>query len=183
MLDRRDRLEKQILLTLRKFPYQYYNAFQNLARNTRFIYLHAYQSYVWNEAVSRRLEKFGRKVLVGDLVIKKEQAHLIDNIVEDHSAEIEDEGEVDDIDLNQKTDHKELVIEVTDENISEFELSDVVMPMIGHDVRLPSHQGLQQIFVDIMQKDGVSLNHFQNLAKVAATSASGSYRKIIASPS
>ena len=27
MLDRRDRLEKQILLTLRKYPYQYYNAF------------------------------------------------------------------------------------------------------------------------------------------------------------
>lgn len=78
-------------------------------------------------------------MLVGDLVIKKEQAHLIDNIVEDQSLDIEDEGEADDIDINQKKDHKELVIEVTKENISEFELSDVVMPMIGHDVRLPSH--------------------------------------------
>ena len=56
------------------------------------------------------------------------------------------------------------------------------MPLIGHDVRMPTHQGLQQILVDIMQKDGVSLNHFQNLAKVAATSASGSYRRIVTAP-
>jgi hypothetical protein len=49
---------------------------------------------------------------------------------------------------------------VTENNISEFKLSDVVMPLIGHDVRLPSHQGLQQILIEIMQKDGVSLSHF-----------------------
>ena len=123
MLDRRDRLEKQILLTLRKYPYQYYNAFQTLARNTRFIYLHAYQSYIWNQAVSKRLEKFGRQVLIGDLVIKKEQAHLIDNIIEDLSVDVDEEAEVDrDDDKKQIKDHKDLVLEVTDQNINQFSI-------------------------------------------------------------
>lgn len=70
LLEKRDRLEKAILLSLRKYPNGYYNAFQNISRNTRFIYVHAYQSYVWNRTVSERLKRFGTKVLIGDLVSK-----------------------------------------------------------------------------------------------------------------
>ena len=59
MCDRRDRLERAILQILKRQLNGYYNAFQNIARNTRFIYVHGYQSYVWNRAVTERLRKFG----------------------------------------------------------------------------------------------------------------------------
>ena len=42
LLDRRDRLEKAILIFLKRQPYSYYNAFTNISRNTRFIYVHGY---------------------------------------------------------------------------------------------------------------------------------------------
>lgn len=85
-------------------------------------------------------------------MIRKDQAYLIENIVDDdQSIDLEDdcilEAEEETI---QKKDLKDIVVEVTQSNIGEFTQCDVVMPLIGHDVRMPTHQGLLQIFVDIM---------------------------------
>lgn len=38
------------------------------------MYVHSYQSYIWNTMVSRRLRQFGLKPVVGDLVITEETA-------------------------------------------------------------------------------------------------------------
>ena len=93
--------------------------------------------------------------MVGDYVVKGEDADLLDNV--------DDEGEViDDQAEDQKTEgaaaaeeskepastekgasrRTSPVIEVTEENIAEFTIADVVMPMIGHNIRLPKHPEL-----------------------------------------
>ena len=89
------------------------------------------------------MRKFGRTVLVGDLVIRKEQAHLIDNIVDEVPEDLEDEEPEAEETVKEQRNNKDLVIEVTAENISEFQFSDVVMPLIGYDVRLPANEELQ----------------------------------------
>lgn len=43
-----------------------------IPRNTRLLYLHAYQSYLWNTVASRRLQKYGLKVLPGDIIRMKD---------------------------------------------------------------------------------------------------------------
>ena len=70
MLDRRDRLERTVLFALKSNPNDFYNAFASISRNTRFIYIHAYQSYVWNRAISERLKRHGHAVLLGDFVVR-----------------------------------------------------------------------------------------------------------------
>lgn len=34
------------------------------------MYIHSYQSYVWNNMVSKRIEEYGLKPVPGDLVLK-----------------------------------------------------------------------------------------------------------------
>ena len=45
----------------------------HLQRNTKLLYLHAYQSMIWNKAVSQRIKRFGFQVLVGDMVLMPEE--------------------------------------------------------------------------------------------------------------
>ncbi|KAH7938329.1 hypothetical protein HPB49_022539 [Dermacentor silvarum] len=47
----------------------YLGALLALPRNVRLLYLHGYQSYVWNRIVSRRVQRFGLTVLPGDLLM------------------------------------------------------------------------------------------------------------------
>ena len=72
------------------------------------------------------------------------------------------------------------MIEVTSANINDFTILDVVFPIIGHSVSLPSNQEMNKIIKDIMSEDNISMAMFASQAQSGATSATGSYRKIIA---
>lgn len=41
-----------------------------IPRNSRLMYVHSYQSVVWNTMVSRRIDAFGLKAVEGDLVLR-----------------------------------------------------------------------------------------------------------------
>lgn len=58
------------------------------------MYLHAYQSLIWNKVVSRRVKEFGLKVLPGDLVEVEagtEEEKLLENNEESEDDEMEPE--------------------------------------------------------------------------------------------
>lgn len=47
-------------------------ALLRLNKHTLLLYMHAYQALVWNKVVTRRIEAFGEKVLIGDFVLLPE---------------------------------------------------------------------------------------------------------------
>lgn len=78
------------------------------------MYLHAYQSFIWNEATSKRIELFGLKPCVGDLV------------------------------RNKNSSEKEVIL-LTEQNLNEFSIEDIVLPLPGHNVLLPNNQCIKNI--------------------------------------
>uniref|UniRef100_A0A8C7PZW2 Pseudouridylate synthase 7 homolog n=1 Tax=Oncorhynchus mykiss TaxID=8022 RepID=A0A8C7PZW2_ONCMY len=58
-------------------------AFAMIPRNNRLMYIHSYQSFMWNTMVSRRIEAFGLKAVEGDLVLRGAEAetHSIQDVV------------------------------------------------------------------------------------------------------
>lgn len=75
-----------------------------------------------------------------------------------------------------------MVVDVTSENLHEFTLNDIVMPMVGYETRMPENQDLQMIILEIMAKDGITIDHFNKISSVAAASATGGYRRIVSVP-
>uniref|UniRef100_A0A8C7CVH2 Pseudouridylate synthase 7 homolog n=2 Tax=Oncorhynchus kisutch TaxID=8019 RepID=A0A8C7CVH2_ONCKI len=52
-------------------------AFAMIPRNNRLMYIHSYQSFMWNTMVSRRIEAFGLKAVEGDLVLRGGTAFVL----------------------------------------------------------------------------------------------------------
>ncbi len=47
------------------------------------MYRHSYQSYIWNLCVSFWIEKFGKKLIIGDIVKKHDSLYEEKNLKED----------------------------------------------------------------------------------------------------
>ena len=89
-------------------------------------YVHAYQSYVWNHAVSDRLDRYGTRLVVGDLVVRHEATS------EDQtSAASRGRGPL----ANVEAVH---VINQADIDSERFSIYDVVMPTPGHEIQYPA---------------------------------------------
>ncbi|XP_077120869.1 pseudouridylate synthase 7 homolog isoform X1 [Ranitomeya variabilis] len=72
-------VEGQLLRGLSKYGMKnIVTAFGIIPRNNRLMYVHSYQSYVWNNMVSKRIEEYGLKIVPGDLVLKGATAVVID---------------------------------------------------------------------------------------------------------
>lgn len=78
LLGNKHMIQKNLFAGLARLGTNYCSVFESLPRNSRMIYGHALQSYIWNKATSRRIKEFGPEIHVGDLVairpVKEEKA-------------------------------------------------------------------------------------------------------------
>jgi len=52
--------------------------------------------------------------------------------------------------------------EVTAENMDKYTLEDVIFPILGHKVKMPSHPDMKAIVEAIMAEDGISMQTFES---------------------
>ena len=138
------------------------NALENVPRNMRLLYMHSYQSLLWNKAASRRVQ-FGVLPIVGDLVFVDETAAVeataeeVPEEVESVDYEDKEEEEKKETKEEKKVDYKALVKPLTQADLDSgrYSIFDVVLPLPGHDISYPENE-IGKYYEELLKEDGLS---------------------------
>ncbi|PVG03526.1 tRNA pseudouridine synthase D [Serendipita vermifera] len=148
-------------------------ALSTIPRNLRMMYVHAYQSYVWNAIVSERIKRFGHDVPVpGDIVFE-------DPTEGEEAPEPVGKGRGPNSKYQNKRRPPRKVKVLTEEDVSRYTIYDVVMPLPGTDVDYPGG-ALGELYKSFLRVDGLNPEDFSR--KQREYSLAGSYRKILHCP-
>ncbi|KAI3403441.1 PUS7 [Candida oxycetoniae] len=154
--------------------HSYFQSILAIPKNLRMMYVHAYQSYVWNLVTSKRIEMFGLQVQEGDLVLEEETTSL------NKSCDpVKDE---DDFEEDVAESREVPVRAITKEDIesNRYTIFDVVLPTPGYMVQYPTNEKLVQVYIDTMSRDNI--DPFNLTRKNKEFSLTGTYRKIVTKP-
>ena len=156
----------------------YLQAIQSITRNLRLMYVHAYQSRVWNEMVSLRHEKYGMKLVIGDLVRMKSQESENEVNQVDQAVIGEDQLEDEEIEGVKRRGLYDIKVIENEQDINHFTIHDLVLPLPGHQVTYPSN--MEEEYISFMAQDG--FNPREMSRKVREISLPGFYRHVYALP-
>ncbi|MBW0499794.1 hypothetical protein O181_039509 [Austropuccinia psidii MF-1] len=151
-------------------------ALGSIPKNLRMMYIHAYQSYLWNVVLSHRVELFGcSKPVVGDLVqINKKD-------VSNSGDASFDLGAMEDTESDTLEYGSAPLVKVlkTDKDCEAYTIHDVVLPLPGYNIIYPENE-LKGRFLKIMRQDGLDPDNLYR--RQAEYSMPGTYRKIMHQP-
>nr|POF09626.1 multisubstrate pseudouridine synthase 7 [Quercus suber] len=183
--------ERAILQCLKKCPGNYLQALKAVPRTLRMMYIHSYQSYLWNHAASLRVQKYGtEQVVLGDLVYCK--GDNTENVSggmpeceDDSYNDADDSNHLDEIsgtDLPEERNNLVKVVTAEDIHTGNYTIDDVVLPMPGSRVIYPSND-IANVFHDLAKKDAISLlESVHSVKEFSLTSITGSYRRVFQKP-
>lgn len=165
----------------------FHGALQTISRNLRLMYVHAYQSLVWNVAASERWKLFGPRVVEGDLVLIEQHNDKLEDTVQPDG--IDADGEViiqpgeDDRALNSVDIFTRARALTQDEaNSDKYTIFDIILPTPGYDILYPANEMLD-VYKEFMASErGGGLDPLDMRRKWKDVNLSGSYRKLLARP-
>ena len=164
----------------------YLGALKSIPRNLRLMYVHAYQSFVWNVLASQRWKTCGSRVVEGDLVLVDEHKEKVDEPIPveevDADGEIIVQPGVDDSAADPEDQFMRARALTNEEAESgEYTIFDVVLPTPGYDILYPAH--LENFYESFMSsEEGGKLDPHNMRRSWNDISLSGSYRKLIVKP-
>jgi tRNA pseudouridine13 synthase len=160
-------------------------ALMTIPRNLRLMYVHAYQSFVWNTMVARRWKEFGNQVVAGDLVIVGEK----DGEAPAPKEEVDQDGEL----VVRPAEHDQAPsaedkfvrarhLSAEEASSDKYDIFDIVLPLPGFDVLYPQNS-IGEHYKEFMgSEEGGKLDPHEMRRSWKEVSMSGSYRKVMARP-
>ncbi|XP_049351412.1 multisubstrate pseudouridine synthase 7 [Solanum verrucosum] len=182
--------EKAILQCLKRSPGNYLQALKAIPRTLRMMYVHSYQSYLWNHVASMRVQKHGfDQVVLGDLVYSKEEYKVKESFVAEcedvNDNNMDDYSNLDEISETDLPEERNIPVKVINEEdlkSGTYAIEDVLLPLPGSRVIYPSND-IGEVYRDLSQKDGISLTETAHKIKeFSITNMTGAYRRVFQKP-
>ncbi|KAJ5826637.1 hypothetical protein N7447_003400 [Penicillium robsamsonii] len=177
--------ENNLIRHLGRNKKDYLGALQCIPRNLRLMYVHAYQSLVWNFAVSERWRLYGDRVVEGDLVIIQEHREKESGSAVEAAETVDADGEI--IVVPQGEDSavaaedmfmRARALTAEEAASGKYTIFDLVLPQPGYDIIYPENE-MKGFYVRFMQSEqGGGLDPSNMRRKWKDISLSGGYRKI-----
>jgi tRNA pseudouridine13 synthase len=170
---------------LRRNDFQ--GAMQAVPRNLRLMYVHAYQSFVWNMVAGKRWTAFGPGVMEGDLVLVNEHKHrdvadVVEQVVDQAGEVIVRPSGEDSAAVADEVFERARALSKEEAESGEYSIFDVVLPLPGFDVEYPPN-AIGEFYKEFMKSErGGGLDPHDMRRKWRDISLSGSYRKLLARP-
>ncbi|EAW07174.1 pseudouridine synthase PUS7 [Aspergillus clavatus NRRL 1] len=185
-LPRKFSAENNLIRHLGRSKNDYLGALQTIPRNLRLMYVHAYQSLVWNFAVGERWRLYGDKVVEGDLVLIHEHREKTETGGAEANSGVDADGEVIIVPSAEDSaysaeDMFERARALTAEEAAsgKYSIFDIVLPLPGFDVVYPAN-AMTDFYKRFMgSEQGGGLDPFDMRRKWKDISLSGSYRKVL----
>ncbi|KAA8573068.1 hypothetical protein EYC84_003601 [Monilinia fructicola] len=157
----------------------YAGAILSIPRHLRTMYVHSYQSFVWNTVASKRWELYGNKVIEGDLV-------LVESKAPEQKDEVDENGEIvvhasggDAALTSDDIFQRARCLSAEEANSGAFTIFDIVLPTPGYDIEYPSNE-IGDYYKEFMASEqGGGLDPANMRRKIKDFSLSGSYRHLI----
>jgi tRNA pseudouridine13 synthase len=157
-------------------------ALSTVQRNLRLMYVHAYQSLVWNVVAGHRWELYGEKVVEGDLVLVGDKAEPDSGPMQevDELGEVIIQPGVDDSAATDGDFARARPLSKAEAESGGYTIEDVVLPLPGWDIKYPSNEvgAFYKEFMGSARGGGLDPNNMRR--KWKDVSLSGGYRKLIA---
>ncbi|KAK1780333.1 pseudouridine synthase [Copromyces sp. CBS 386.78] len=163
ILPKRFSSEAAIIRHLGNNAKDFMGALLSITRGMRMMYIHAYQSFVWNHMASKRWSMYGPAVVEGDLVLVKN----------DQSAADADAEEDDNCYAQARALTKE------DIESGKYTIFDIVLPTPGYDVIYPRN-AIGEAYVTFMKnEENGGLDPYAMRRRQKEFSLSGNYRHVL----
>ncbi|KAL6778573.1 hypothetical protein ACKKBF_B15330 [Auxenochlorella protothecoides x Auxenochlorella symbiontica] len=172
----------------------YLTAVQAIPRNLRTMYIHAYQSYLWNSVASFRLRQSRSALLVGDLVAQSKTgaggpdgSQEFVGSTDQVPLHSENEVEFTEPGANAKeaaapANMAVHIISAEDLDTRSYSMSDLLLPLPGSSVRLPENATGEE-YARLLAEDGLSLEtSAHGTAGFTLAGQTGAYRLVLSSP-
>ncbi|KAA8651408.1 hypothetical protein EYZ11_009216 [Aspergillus tanneri] len=184
-LPRKFSAESNLIRHLSRSRNDYRGALQVIPRNLRLMYVHAYQSRVWNFAAGERWRLYGDKVVEGDLVLIHEHHDKEDasDTAAGAFSDVDADGEV--IIAPGATDSSYVgftrarALTAEEAASDKYTIFDVVLPLPGFDVLYPANAMADWYKQFMGSEKGGGLDPYSMRRQWKDISLSGSYRKLL----